>query len=85
MAINPEIIGSLAGILTTSAYVPQVIKVLRERHTSSLSLIMYSIITVGVALWFFYGILIGSLSVILANGIGFILALIILIMKIKHG
>ena len=83
--MNPEIIGSIAGVLTTSAYVPQVIKVLRERHTTSLSLLMYSMITVGGALWCFYGVLIGSLSVIIANGIGLGLSLIILIMKIRHG
>src|SRR4029077_6361340 len=43
--MNPEIIGSIAAILTTAAYVPQVVKVLRHKHTKSISLGMYSILT----------------------------------------
>jgi MtN3 and saliva related transmembrane protein len=83
--MNPEWIGFLAAILTTAAYVPQLIKVLRYRQTSGLSLGMYSLITMGIGFWFIYGVMIGSPSVMWANGITFIMATLILLMKIRHG
>ena len=83
--MNPEWIGLLAAVITTAAYVPQTIKVLKEKHTKSLSLGMYLLITTGISLWFIYGVMLGSLSLMLANGITFLMALTILIMKIRHG
>jgi MtN3 and saliva related transmembrane protein len=83
--MNPEWIGSLAAVLTTVSYIPQVVKVVRYRHTQSISLGMYSILTVGIGAWFVYGIMLSSPSLILANGITFVLAAFILMMKIKHG
>jgi len=83
--MNPEYIGLLAAFLTTAAYVPQAAKVLRTRHTTSISLGMYSLITTGIAFWFIYGVMIDSVSLIIANGITFILAAIILAMKLRHG
>lgn len=74
-----------AAVLTTLAYIPQTVKVLRERHTTSLSLGMYCMITTGIALWCIYGLMIGSPSLILANGLTFVMTLTILIMKIRHG
>ena len=83
--MNPEIIGYAAAILTTAAYVPQARKAIIERHTKSLSLGMYIMITIGIFLWFIYGIMIDSPSIILANAITFILAFMILVMKIRCG
>lgn len=83
--MNPEIIGSIAAILTTAAYIPQTIKVLRYKHTRDLSLGMYIMITAGIFCWCVYGILLGSPSLILANGISCALSGLILIMKIRHG
>ncbi|MBY0406603.1 MAG: SemiSWEET transporter [Rickettsiales bacterium] len=83
--MNPEIVGYIAAILTTVAYIPQLIKVVRHRHTQSISLGMYSILTCGIFAWFVFGLLIGSPSVMLANGLTFIMAGIILFYKIKLG
>jgi len=83
--MNPEWVGYLAAFLTTAAYIPQVAKVVRHRHTQSISLGMYSILTCGIAAWFVYGILINSPSIMLANGVTFVLALFILWMKLRHG
>lgn len=83
--MNPEIIGSAAAILTTAAYVPQMIKVLRHRHTRDISLSMYAILTLGIACWFFYGVLIESPSVIWANGLTFLMACVILGCKLRFG
>lgn len=83
--MNPEIIGSIAAILTTAAYIPQTIKVFREKNTKSLSVGMYVLITAGLAAWTFYGIMIESPSVIIANAVTFFLAASILFMKLRHG
>jgi MtN3 and saliva related transmembrane protein len=83
--MNPEIIGGIAAILTTAAYIPQSIKVFREKNTKSLSLGMYIMITSGIAMWLIYGIMIDSPSVIIANAVTLVLAGAILFMKIRHG
>ena len=80
-----EIIGFIAGIGTTIAFIPQVIQSLKTKSTKDINLVMYMIFCSGVFLWLIYGFLIESYPVIIANGITFILALIILIIKIKYG
>lgn len=83
--MNPEIIGMIAAVLTTAAYLPQTVKVLRTKNTRDLSLGMYIMITSGIAGWLVYGIMLESPSLILANGLSVIMAAIILVMKIRHG
>jgi len=82
--LNP-VVGFIAAILTTFAFVPQVVKVWRTRSTSDISIWMYSLFTLGVALWLVYGILINAWPVILANTVTLILAGAVLVMKVKFG
>lgn len=77
-------LGLFAGFCTTIAFLPQVVRIYRTRHTRDLSLPMYTILTFGVILWVFYGLLLHSLPVILANGIVFFLSAYILVMKIRY-
>ena len=79
------IIGSIAAVLTTVSFVPQVVKVVRERQTAGISLAMYGLFTAGVGLWMIYGLLIHSPPVYAANGITLALASIVLVMKIRLG
>jgi len=78
------LIGMLAAICTTIAFIPQVYKIYKTKHARDLSLPMYILFSVGVLLWLVYGIIINSLPVILANGITFILCLYILAMMVKY-
>jgi MtN3 and saliva related transmembrane protein len=80
-----ETIGWLAAVLTTFSFVPQAIKVIRTKETSSISLWMYSIFTLGISFWLVYGLMIGSVQMTLANLITLVLAIIILRAKIKNG
>ena len=80
-----ETIGWLAAVLTTFSFVPQAIKVIRTKETSSVSLWMYSIFTLGISFWLVYGLMIGSVQMTLANLITLVLAIIILRAKIKNG
>lgn len=79
-----ESIGIMAGVLTTISFLPQVIRAAKTKSTRDISFGMYLIFSTGVFLWFVYGVLIGSLPVILANGITFLLATVILILKIRY-
>lgn len=80
-----EWLGSIAAILTTASFVPQAIKVIRERQTAGISLSMYVLFTIGVALWFIYGLVIGRYPIYLANGITLALSSVVLVMKIRLG
>ncbi len=79
------IIGMLAGLGTTAAYVPQVVKAIRTKQTKDLSLMMYLILNVGLALWLTYGILKTDWPIIIANSITLMLSVPILVVKIKNG
>ncbi len=81
--MHPEWIGGLAAVLTTSAYAPQAWKVLRSRDTRSISLGMYSLMTVGVTLWLIYGVIIEKPSIIYANIATLFLSGLILYAKIR--
>lgn len=83
--INPDLIGSAAAVLTTTAFVPQAWQVWRTRHTADISLGMYVLFTAGVALWMSYGILLTAWPIIIANSITLLLASMVLAMKIKFG
>ncbi|MBU2540768.1 MAG: SemiSWEET transporter [Candidatus Omnitrophica bacterium] len=78
------IIGLIAGSLCTISFLPQVIRIFKTKRTKDLSLITFSVFSLGVLLWLIYGILIGELPIILANTATLALALLIVIMKIKY-
>ena len=77
-----EILGLVAGLFTTIAFVPQVIKIWKSKHANDISLAMFSLFSSGVALWIIYGLIIGSLPVILSNAVTLVLALAILFLKL---
>ena len=81
-----EIIGLIAAVCTTFAFIPQVIKVWKTKQTMDLSLRMYLIMFIGILLWLVYGIRIDSLSIILANVVTAILVgtILVYIMKGKQ-
>jgi MtN3 and saliva related transmembrane protein len=78
-------IGSAAAALTTTAFIPQAWKVWHTRHTADISLGMYTLFTLGVALWLIYGTLLESWPIVIANCITLLLAGAVLIMKLKFG
>lgn len=83
--MSMEWAGYLAATMTTLAFVPQAVKIIRTRDTSSISLGMYVVFTTGIALWLVYGIALGSMPMVLANIVTFILSATILGLKLKHG
>tara|TARA_Y100000741_G_scaffold363283_1_gene351163 strand:- start:815 stop:1081 length:267 start_codon:yes stop_codon:yes gene_type:complete len=79
-----EVIGLLAAILTTLAFIPQVFKVIKSKSSEGLSLTTYIIFITGVFLWFIYGIFKMSFSMVLGNGITIFLASIIIYYILKN-
>jgi MtN3 and saliva related transmembrane protein len=80
-----NLVGYPAAFLTTIAFVPQAWKSWRTRDLSGISLPMYTLFTLGVAFWLAYGALLGSVPIILGNGITLALASVVLVLKIRHG
>jgi len=79
-----DIIGMIAGTCTTIAFLPQVIKIARTKHTHDLSMPMYVIFSIGVFMWLYYGVITNSLPIIAANGVTFIMSLYILAAKLRY-
>ena len=79
-----ELIGFLAAILTTAAFVPQAYKIWKTKSAQGVSLTMYLIMFTGVALWGVYGLFIRSNPMILANFITASLLIMIIYFKVKH-
>jgi MtN3 and saliva related transmembrane protein len=76
-------LGIVAGVLTTLAYLPQVIKTWKTRSASDLSWSMLIVLCTGIILWLVYGFYVHDLPILLANIVTFILASIILGLKLK--
>ena len=80
---NIDLIGYSAALLTTVAFIPQAYKVIKTKDTKSLSLAMFLILTFGFLLWLIYGILREDKAIIIANSVTGLLAIVILITKLK--
>ena len=78
------ILGFVAAFCTTAAFIPQAFKTIKTKDTSSISAGMYSLFTFGTITWMIFGILDKNLPVIIANVVTSILAIIILVYKLKH-
>ena len=79
-----EIIGFLAAILTTTAFLPQVYKTWKTKDVSSLSMPMLLLFFIGIVAWLVYGFLKESPSMILANSVTVISAFLLIYFKIKY-
>jgi len=81
--MTPTLIGLIAGLLTSIAALPQVVKTWRSRHARDLSIWQPLLLSLGVALWLIYGMLIGDTPLILANITPLICNLLLTVMKLK--
>ena len=81
--MTPTFIGLIAGLLTSIAALPQVVKTWRSRHARDLSIWQPLLLSFGVALWLIYGMLIGDTPLILANITPLVCNLLLTAMKIK--
>lgn len=80
-----EIIGAVAAVITTFAWLPQLLKILRERQARDISLATTAALAFGVFLWVVYGLAIGSMPVIAANTVSFLFIAAIVGLKLRFG
>ena len=79
-----ESVGLVAGLLTTTAFIPQVWKIYQTKSGKDISARMFSLFSLGIVLWLLYGILLGSVPLILSNVVTLILSLTILALKVRY-
>ena len=83
MNLTPYI-GLLAGILTSGAAIPQVIKTYRSKHARDLSMWQLVLLNLGMVLWLIYGLQIGDRPLILANLFSIACYTGLIIMKVRY-
>ncbi len=80
-----EIIGLCAGFFSTFSTLPQIIKVWRERSARDISLFMFLMWWTSTILWMIYGLLTGSIPLVMANTVTCVLVFLMILMKVKFG
>lgn len=78
-------LGLTAGILTTVAYLPQLIKTWQSKSAHDLSWSMLIILCIGIVLWLVYGFSVHDVPIIAANIVTLLLASVILLLKVRYG
>jgi len=78
------LVSGVAAVLTTAAFVPQALHIIRYKETKGISLLMYVAFALGVALWLVFGMMIGNWPIIIANAITLLLSLTIVALKLRY-
>jgi len=81
---GPTIVGLVAACCTTGAFVPQVTRLWRMKSAAEISLATFLVFSVGTSLWLVYGVFLGSLPVIAANGATLVLSLTMVALKLAY-
>ena len=79
------LIQATGAILTTLCWLPQAVKVTREKETRAISLPATATFTTGVVLWLIYGLAIGDWPLIGSNAVTLVLMVVILAIKLRYG
>lgn len=78
-----SIFGYIAAFCTTISFIPQIIKIIKEKNTRDISIGMYIIFTFGIFMWLIYGIMLNELPIIIANFFTLVFSCIILFLNLK--
>lgn len=87
MAIGPltDVIGAVGAVLTTLCWLPQALKVMRDKDTRALWLLATVAFTLGLAFWLIYGLALGDWPLIGSNAVTLALMAPILVLKLRYG
>jgi len=77
-------VGIIAGVLTATSMLPQVIKVFKEKKAENISLLMVLVLIGGVGLWIVYGIMRKDLPIIATNAFSLLVNLLLMVLRIKY-
>ncbi len=78
-----NLVGSISAILTTCAFLPQVLQIWKTRTVRDVSLPMYLIFSAGLSGWIVYGLIVQSWPVIIYNAVTLLLSLAVITMKLR--
>lgn len=81
---SATLFGLMAGTLTTVAFIPQVVKIWKTKSADDISFGTFFIFSLGVFFWLVYGIMIEALPVVLANAVTLVLAVVIIVLKMRY-
>ena len=79
-----DTIGIVAGVLVLSSFIPQLFKAYKTKRMIDVSIYLMGLIASGMFLWIVYGIIRKDLVIIGTNVSGFILNVILIILKLKY-
>jgi len=79
-----DVLGYVAATLTTVSFVPQAWRTFRTKDVRGISLKMYTLFTLGVAVWLAYGIVLGEVPMMVANTATLLLAIPVLVMRVRY-
>jgi len=77
-------LGYAAALLTTAAYVPQLVHVIRLHSARDISLPTFMMFALGVCFWLLYGLYTGSKPIIASNSVTLVLAISIVVLKLRY-
>ncbi|PVV50681.1 SemiSWEET transporter [Chryseobacterium sp. HMWF035] len=77
--MNENVLGIIAGLLTSGSMIPQLVKVIKEKNADDLSSGMLIVLISGVSLWIWYGFLKDELPIILTNAFSVVVNVTLLI------
>jgi MtN3 and saliva related transmembrane protein len=80
-----DTVGMTGAVLTTVCWLPQALKIMRERETRAVSLPATSLFTLGIAFWLVYGLALTDWPLIASNVVTLALMLVIVGLKLRHG
>ena len=78
-----EILGLVAGTITSVTFLPQVVKIWQTKSAKDLSLMMLLLLMLGVVLWLIYGLVVMSAAIIYTNSMVLAMSLIMLYFKVR--
>ena len=84
MNINPEIIGFIAGGLSSALFIPQIIKIIKEKSAEEIALLTCIIGIVSSGLWLWYGIMQQHISMMVTNSISIVATVVLIGLKLIY-
>ena len=79
-----QLIGIVAGVLTSISMLPQLIKIVKEKKAENVSILMLVVLIIGLGLWAVYGVIRKDMPIIITNSFSVLLNITVLVFRIKY-
>lgn len=79
-----EVLGIAAGVLTAASMIPQVVKMIKEKKASQVSILMILVLICGISLWIWYGLLKEDKPIIYTNVFSLMVNLFLVVLRIRY-